>query len=223
MLRRMSQTKVNRRSFLGGRRPDRRGPPRSPPAPAGARPAPLRAPPRPLPLRRRGASAAPVASASAAAAGPLEKELLMYNWSLGTSTRTTSTPSRPSSGSTTFQYDVYGNNEELLAKLKERRGQATTSPRRPPEYLPGDGGGGLHPEARRQPNRNLKYINEKFKALWWDKTDEYHVPKDFGTTGILYRGKTVPEPASSRGPDFYHLHQGRGIGQERSSSTRWAT
>ena len=68
---------------------------------------------------------------------------------------------------------------------------------------------------------NLKYINAKFKELWWDPTDEYQVPKDFGTTGILYRGKIVTEPA--RRGRTSTPHQGRGHRARPSSSTRWAT
>ena len=41
---------------------------------------------------------------------------------------------------------------------------------------------------------NQKYINDKFKGLWWDPNDEYQLPKDWGTTGITKRNKFVTEP-----------------------------
>ena len=51
---------------------------------------------------------------------------------------------------------------------------------------------------------NAKYINEAFKGLDWDPNDEYQLPKNFGTTGVLYRGKLVKEPLTSW-QEFYDL------------------
>ncbi len=209
MLRRMSQTKVNRRSFLGAAGLTGAaaalaacsGGGTTSAAPSAAAPS---------AAASAGASAAPVASASAAAAGPLEKELLMYNWSLYIDPDNIDA-FKAEFGVDTFQYDVYGNNEELLAKLKGGAGgYDIASPTA--EYLPGMVEEGFIQKLDVSRIPNLKYINEKFKALWWDKTDEYHVPKDFGTTGILYRGKTVPNPPQSWA-DFYTYIKGEGSGK----------
>jgi len=54
---------------------------------------------------------------------------------------------------------------------------------------------------------NVKNINETFKGLAWDPTDEYQVPKDYGTTGLLYRSKLVTEPMTSW-KEFFELAKG---------------
>ena len=59
---------------------------------------------------------------------------------------------------------------------------------------------------------NTKHISKDFKGLWWDPTDEYQVPKDFGTTGILYRTDLISKvPESWR--DFYDLIKTDGSGK----------
>jgi spermidine/putrescine transport system substrate-binding protein len=57
-----------------------------------------------------------------------------------------------------------------------------------------------------------KYIDPKFKNLWWDPTNEYQVPKDYGTTGIMYRGKNLSAPPTSW-QDFYDLTRGSESGK----------
>jgi spermidine/putrescine transport system substrate-binding protein len=54
---------------------------------------------------------------------------------------------------------------------------------------------------------NQQYINPAFKGLWWDPNDEYQLPKDFGTTGLLYRSKLVKEPLTSW-QEFFDLATG---------------
>jgi spermidine/putrescine transport system substrate-binding protein len=208
MLRRMSQTKVNRRSFLGAA--GLTGAAAALAACSGSTTSAAPSAAAPSAAASAGASAAPVASASAAAAGPLEKELLMYNWSLYIDPDNIEA-FKAEFGVDTFQYDVYGNNEELLAKLKGGAGgYDIASPTA--EYIPGMVEEGFIQKLDVSRIPNLKYINEKFQKLWWDPTDEYHVPKDFGTTGILYRGKTVPNPPQSWA-DFYTYIKGEGSGK----------
>jgi spermidine/putrescine transport system substrate-binding protein len=57
-----------------------------------------------------------------------------------------------------------------------------------------------------------KYINAAFKGQGWDPNDEWQLPKDFGTTGILYRGKIVTEPVTSW-KEFYDLATGKYSGK----------
>ncbi len=59
---------------------------------------------------------------------------------------------------------------------------------------------------------NLQYINPKFKDLWWDPTDEYQVPKDYGTTGILYRTQ-ARHRARQSWQEFYELIKGEDSGK----------
>ena len=47
-------------------------------------------------------------------------------------------------------------------------------------------------------------LNKQFLGLPSDPNDEYLVPKDWGTTGIIYRGKDVKEPVTSW-KDFFDL------------------
>jgi spermidine/putrescine-binding protein len=59
---------------------------------------------------------------------------------------------------------------------------------------------------------NLANINPTFKDLWWDPTNEYQVPKDYGTTGILYRKSLVSKiPSSWR--EFYEMIKGEASGK----------
>jgi spermidine/putrescine transport system substrate-binding protein len=208
MLRRMSQTKVNRRSFLGAA--GLTGAAAALAACSGGGTTSAAPSTAASAAPSAGASAAPSAATSFAAAGPLEKELLMYNWSLYIDPDNIDA-FKAEFGVDTFQYDVYGNNEELLAKLKGGAGgYDIASPTA--EYLPGMVEEGFIQKLDVARIPNLKYINEKFKKLWWDPTDEYHVPKDWGTTGILYRGKTVPNPPQTWA-DFYTYVKGEGSGK----------
>jgi spermidine/putrescine transport system substrate-binding protein len=181
MLRRMSQTRVNRRSFLGAA------------GLAGSAAA--------LAACSGGGtgSAAPPASAGAgpttAPAGDIENELFMYNWSLYIAPENYEA-FQEEYGVETFQYDTYANNEELIAKLQGgASGYDIASPTA--EYIPGmvEEGFLAKLDLSRIPNSQL--MNAKFKGLAWDPNYDYHIPKDYGTTGILYRGKLVPEPPTS--------------------------
>ena len=59
---------------------------------------------------------------------------------------------------------------------------------------------------------NLQYINPTFKNLWWDPTNEYQVPKDYGTTGILYMKSMLSKiPQSWR--EFYEMIKGEASGK----------
>jgi spermidine/putrescine transport system substrate-binding protein len=59
---------------------------------------------------------------------------------------------------------------------------------------------------------NLQYINKTFKGVWWDPTDEYQVPKDYGTTGVLYMKSKLSKPPTSW-RDFYELIKGEASGK----------
>ena len=61
-------------------------------------------------------------------------------------------------------------------------------------------------------SRTSQYINPTFKNLWWDPTNEYQVPKDYGTTGILYRSQAVPRSPTSW-KEFYDSSRARHSGK----------
>jgi spermidine/putrescine transport system substrate-binding protein len=140
-----------------------------------------------------GSSGAP--APSAAPAGDVEKQLFMYNWSDYTSPKNIDA-FKAKFGVEKFQYDTYANNEELLAKLQAgASGYDVAAPTA--EYVPSMVEGGYIQKLDWSRIPNQKYIDPAFKGLAWDPNDEYQLPKDFGTTGILYRSKIVKEPVTT--------------------------
>ena len=181
MLARMAQNKVNRRSFLatsgllgtsaflaacssGG------GASAAPSAAASAR----------LPSTG-GASAAP--------AGDVESELFVYNWSDYISP-TNIDAFKAEFGVDNFVYDIFANNEELIAKLQGgASGYDICCPTA--EYVPGMVEEGFITKLDMSRIPNAATMNPAFQSLWWDPNNEYLVPKDYGTTGILWRNDLV--------------------------------
>ncbi len=156
------------------------------------------------------ASAGSGESASAAPAADVEKELFMYNWS-GYVDPANMEKFKSEFGVEKFQYDTYANNEELLAKLQAgASGYDVACPTA--EYTPAMVEGGYISKLDLSRIPNQKYINPAFKGLWWDPNDEYQLPKDFGTTGVLYRGKLVTEPLTSW-QEFFDLAKGKYSGK----------
>jgi spermidine/putrescine transport system substrate-binding protein len=195
-LRRVSQTKVNRRGFLAAAGLTGLG-------------AALAA------CASSGGSAAPSAGGSAAAApaapvGDVEKELFMYNWSNYISPANIEA-FKAEYGLTKFQYDTFANNEELLAKLQGgASGYDIAAPTA--EYVPSMVEEGFLQKLDLSRIPNVANISDTFKNLWWDPTNEYQVPKDYGTTGVLYRSSLLPSvPASWK--DFKDLIVGPASGK----------
>jgi spermidine/putrescine-binding protein len=140
-------------------------------------------------------SEAPASAAPASAEPAVEKELFMYNWSDYISDKNIE-EFKKRFGVETFTYDTFANNEELIAKLQGgASGYDIAAPTA--EYVPGMVEEGFLQKLDLSRIPNVKFINPAFKGLWWDPTDEYQVPKDYGTTGILYRGKLVPDAPTS--------------------------
>lgn len=141
-------------------------------------------------------SAAPVETI-----GPLESDLYMFNWS----------DYFADDNKTAFEeqfkvpitYDTYPSNEELLAKLQAGgKGQYDVAvPTAEFSKTLADGGFLAKLEKGKLPN--LAKVNQRFLTLPFDPNDDYIVPKDWGTTGIIYRG-SVKEPVTSWA-DFWKL------------------
>ena len=179
-LRRMTETKVNRRGFLyaagltgAAAAIAACGAGRQQSASAAASTAGSAAP---------GRSDVPSASASAAAAdsfppaGDIEKELFMYNWSEYI-TPANIEAYKAKYGITKFQYDVYDSNDVLLAKLQGgATGYDIASPTA--EYVPGMVEQGFVQKLDKSRLPNLANIDPKFKGLWWDP--ERRVPDPEG-------------------------------------------
>jgi spermidine/putrescine transport system substrate-binding protein len=204
-VRRLAQAKVNRRGFLAA-------------AGLGATGAVLAACSSPSGGATVAPSAAESAAASAAAseapsAAPVaevEKELFMYNWAAYVSPDNMDL-FKEQFGVETFTYDVYDNNEVLIAKLQGgASGYDIAAPTA--EYVPGMVEEGFLQKLDLSRIPNTKYINKTFKGLWWDPTDEYQVPKDYGTTGVLYmKSKISKIPQSWK--EFYDMVKGEASGK----------
>jgi spermidine/putrescine transport system substrate-binding protein len=205
VLRRMSQTKVNRRGFLAAAGLTGTAAALAACGPGGAgTAAPSTAP----------VSAAPAPSTavveSAAPSFEIEKELFMYNWAAYVSPDNME-KFKTEFGVETFTYDVYDNNEVLIAKLQGgASGYDIAAPTA--EYVPGMVDEGFLQKLDLSRIPNLEYINKTFKDLWWDPTNEYQVPKDYGTTGILYMKSLISKiPQSWR--EFYDMVKGEASGK----------
>jgi len=167
-----------------------------------------------------GTSAAPSAAAStggeasaapsADAGGDIEEELWMLNWS-GYVDPANMESFKAEYGVKNFQYDIFANNDELLAKLA---GGATGYDMACPtaDYIPAMVEGGFLQKLDYTRIPNFKYIDPSVLSQPWDPNNEYHVPKDFGTTGILYRSKIVTEPVTSW-KEFFDLSVGKYSGK----------
>jgi spermidine/putrescine-binding protein len=142
---------------------------------------------------------------SPAASYEIEDSLYMYNWSQYISPKNIDT-FKSRYGVKKFQYDVYDNNDILLAKLQAgATGYDIASPTA--EYVPGMVEQGFVQKLDKSRLPTLANSDPVFKGLWWDPNDEYLIPKDYGTTGILYRSSLLPSvPASWK--DFYELVKG---------------
>ena len=71
------------------------------------------------------------------------------------------------------------------------RRAATTSPRRRRNTCPGMVEEGFLAEARLSRIPNVSSTSTRPSRAWWDPNNEYQVPKDYGTTGILYRERAL--------------------------------
>ena len=121
--------------------------------------------------------------------------------------------------------------ELRLRRLRQQRGADRQAPgrrvrvrHRGPDgrIRSGHGRGRVPDRSSTSPgSRTSQHINETFKGLWWDPTNEYQVPKDYGTTGILWR-KSLLSAVPTSWQEFSTWSRARRRAR-RSSSTRWAT
>ena len=205
-MRRMAQNRVPRRSFLAAA--GLLGGSAALAACGASSPSPTTAPTAaPTSAATSAATAVPSAAATAA---PVEDSLYMYNWSDYVNPKNMD-DFKAKFGVKTFTYDTFANNDELVAKLQAgASGYDITVPTA--EYVPALRENGLIQPLDMSRIPNQKYINAAFKGLDWDPTNEWQLPKDFGTTGILYRSKLVSEPVTSF-KDFADLIKGKYSGK----------
>ena len=217
---RLARTKVNRRSFLAAAGLIGGGAALAAcTGSTGTTAAPASSEPSAEPSTE--ASAAESAAPSAAPSYAVENELFMYNWS---------------------DYVGPGQHGELQGRVRRR--EVPVRHLRQQRGAAGQAAGRRHglrhrllrppSTSRRWSSRgyiqkldfsripNSKYIDTAFKGLWWDPNDEYQLPKDFGTTGILYRDARSSRSRSRRGRSSTTCRSASTPARS-SSSTRWAT
>jgi spermidine/putrescine-binding protein len=193
---RMARTRVNRRGFLAGTglaglsafiaacTPGSSTPPS---ASAGA--------PSAVPSSAGSPSAAASVAPSAVAVTETEGTLLMYNWADYVD------PDNIAKFKTdfkvdTFTYDVFDSNEELLTKLQGGAAGQWDIGAPTAEFVEAMVEGGFIEEIDWSKLPNAALIDPQFQAFYkGDKANlnKYHLPKDWGTTGIAIRSKTVTE------------------------------
>jgi spermidine/putrescine transport system substrate-binding protein len=173
--------------------------------PTGASsPAPSVAPPTPGPSTGGVASASAAASVAPTPAPSyqLESGMLLYNWSDYFSPDNL-TQFQKDTG-TTITQTTFASNEEMLAKLKAGgKGQYDVAVPTA-EFSATLAKDGFLQKLDKSRLPNLQLVNQRFLTLPFDPNDDYIVPKDWGTTGIIYRGNKVTDPINSW-KDFFDL------------------
>ena len=136
-------------------------------------------------------SEAPSASPSAEAV-VVEKELLMYNW--GDYVDPDNMKAfQEQFGVEKFTYDTFASNDEMMAKFQGgAKGQWDISAPTA-NFVPAMRDQGFIQKLDLPHIPNASLIDSAFKKQWWDPTDEWQLPKDWGTTGITLRTKVVKE------------------------------
>jgi spermidine/putrescine transport system substrate-binding protein len=126
--------------------------------------------------------------------GPEEKELSFYNWTDYVAKSTI--PSFEEKTGIQVTQDYFTSNEELLAKLQA--GGTGYDVIVPSDYMVGImiKSDVIQPlDKSKIPN--FKNVGENFKGLSYDPNNEYSVPYQWGTTGILYNKKEIGQQEES--------------------------
>jgi spermidine/putrescine transport system substrate-binding protein len=130
----------------------------------------------------------PQQSGGGGGGGPEEKELNLYNWA--DYVAKTTIPGFEKQTGIQVTQDYFSSNEELLAKL--RAGGTGYDVIVPSDYMVAVmiKSDVLQPlDKSKIPN--FKNIGEDFRGLPYDQDNEYSVPYQWGTTGILYNRKGI--------------------------------
>ena len=154
-------------------------------------------------------SAAPSAAATPAPSYALESDFYLFNWSDYFADDDKAAFEKKFNVNIT--QDTYPSNEELLAKLQAGgKGQYDVAVPTA-EFSETLAKGGFLAKLDKSRLPNLSKVNKRFLTLPFDPNDDYIVPKDWGTTGIIYRG-SVKEPVTSW-KEFFDLAKGKYSGK----------
>ncbi len=149
-------------------------------------------------------------SAGTAAGGTATGTLVYYNWADYVNPETYK--SFAADTDVDVKKDFYESNEELQAKLQAgARGFDLVVPTGYMVQILAEADLLQELDHAEMPNVD-RNIDPKFTGLPYDPDDRYSIPKDWGTTGFVYRTDMVKEkPASWR--DFFDLAKGELSGQ----------
>src|SRR3954454_23328821 len=151
-------------------------------------------------------STSSTAAKKAAASGTL----LYYNWADYVNPKTY--PAFTKATGVKVQKDFFKSNEELQAKLQAgAKGYDLAAPTGYMVQILADAGMLEEIDYSLLPNVT-KNIDPKFQGLPYDKANKYSVPKDWGTTGFMYRtDKVKSKPTSWK--EFFELAKGEHSGK----------
>jgi spermidine/putrescine transport system substrate-binding protein len=134
--------------------------------------------------------------------GSIEDELVIYNWAFYLNPDSVKA-FEEEFGIKVHTNDLYESNEEMIAKLRAGAGGydliAPTG-----GYIPAMAEEGLLRPLDLTRIPNLANVDERFLGFPWDPDNRFHVPKDWGTTGIGYLQDFVEEDVTTW-RQFYDL------------------
>ena len=149
-------------------------------------------------------------SGETAEGGTATGDLLYYNWVDYVNPETYKAFAADTD--VTVKKDFYESNEELQAKLQAgARGFDLIVPTGYMVQILAEAGLLLELDHAEMPNVDAN-IDPKFTGLPYDPDDKYSVPKDWGTTGFMYRSDMVKENPTSWS-EFFELAKGPYSGQ----------
>lgn len=127
--------------------------------------------------------------------GEIEDELVIYNWAFYLNPKTVKA-FEEEFGVEVQATDFYESNEEMIAKL---RGGVTGYDLVAPTggYIDSMAEEGLLTPLDLSRIPNLANVDERFLGFPYDPENRYHIPKDWGTTGIGYLQKFVDEDVTT--------------------------
>ena len=125
----------------------------------------------------------------------LEDELVIYNWAAYLNPDNVKA-FEEEYGVTVRAEDFYGSNEEMLARVQAgASGYDIVAPTGYMVQIMKDEGLLLELDHSRMPN--MANVDPQFTGLSFDPEMQYHMPKDWGTTGFGYLGRFVNEEPTS--------------------------
>jgi spermidine/putrescine transport system substrate-binding protein len=144
-------------------------------------------------IGRRPGAASP--EASPRLGGQIEDELVIYNWAAYLNPKSVKA-FEEEFGIEVRATDFYESNEEMIAKLRGGAGGydlvAPTG-----GYIEAMAEEGLLMPLDLSRIPNISNVDERFLGFPYDPENRYHIPKDWGTTGIGYLQKFVDEDVTT--------------------------